>query len=487
MITFFDSYKWLTSPTAYITLKYEYKREGTSLHYRFNYKVWLGSAFSYYNDGLRISFSYNELVVSATVKEYGTDRGWSKEGMTDWMVVPNKTSGGTIPIIVRLVDTNTNETKFVNSFRLDAPAMPSQITNDGQFDVDGSIAVLITKYDKTIADTLTIALGDTIIKTIVNITSSIGFSFSASEKAVIYNLMTALNSASFTFTLSSSLGTTTITRSGVITNASPTISATGIAFKDTNNAVVAITGNNQVIVQNKSTVALDIPTASAKKGATIAKYSVVIGEDTYESATSGNGKEFGKITTSGSLNIVITVTDSRGNTATASKAINVIEYSAPTFTATVHRKNNYEAETTFKVDANYSTVNGLNALKIKYNYAKVGEVYSNNIPVENGIEYILNCDQRYAYTFAVTVLDTFGTSVAKIFYLSKGKLPLFIDIEKNAVGINAFPLAGEALRVGEGVAVFEDGIVLQSSTEGSTKLFKITVNDSGTLTATEYK
>lgn len=488
MITLIDSYKWNTSPTAYITLKYEYKREGTSLYYRFYYKVWLGYASSFYNDGLRLDFRSGAFTLSAIVKDYNnTEYGWSKEGTTDWAVVPNSTSGGTISVDIFLVDTNTNAQKFTTGYKLVAPAMPSQITNNEQFDVDNAIAVNLNKYDKTITDTLTISVFGTVVKTIANITNSFAFTFTDAEKSVIYGLMTAHNSASFTFTLSSSLGSSEITRSGVITNANPTLTSSAISFKDTDTRVVALTGNNQIIVQNKSNVSLTIPTASAKKGATIVKYTVVIGEDTFESATSGINKEFGKVTKYGNLKLSITATDSRGNTGTARIPIDVVQYAEPTFTATAKRENNYEAETTFKVDANYSSVNGKNAITIKYNYAKVGEAYSDAITIENGAEYFLTCDKRYAYSFNVTVTDRLGASVTKVVTLSKGKLPLFIDIEKNAVGINAFPLVGEALRVGEGVAVFEDGIVIKSSTEGSTKLFKITVNDSGAITATEYK
>ena len=71
--------------------------------------------------------------------------------------------------------------------------------------------------------------------------------------------------------------------------------------------------------------------------------------------------------------------------------------------------------------------------------------------------------------------------------LTKGEFPLFIDTGINAVGINAFPKSGEALRVGNGVALFEDGIVLSSSTEESTKCFLLTIDDSGQISVAEYK
>ena len=61
-----------------------------------------------------------------------------------------------------------------------------------------------------------------------------------------------------------------------IVNATPTFDASLISFEDTNSTVTSVTGNNQTIVQNKSTLSVTCGSATAYKGATISKYEVTL-------------------------------------------------------------------------------------------------------------------------------------------------------------------------------------------------------------------
>lgn len=118
----------------------------------------------------------------------------------------------------------------------------------------------------------------------------------------------------------------------------------------------------------------------------------------------------------------------------------------------------------------------------KDQYKESGGVYGNAVePIANKTQYTLTCDKNKAYIFAITVADAFG-SVTNEFALSKGKFPLFIDTEKNAVGINDFPAEGEALCVAEGVARFSDGIVLM----GGATPYLLTVTESGAISITKW-
>ena len=488
-----NSRQWNTSPTAYLTLQYEYKRSGTSMLYRFYWKVWLAHSDSYYYDGLQLKLTLDGSVNhNITVKGYNKDEtGWSYEGTTDWVTVPSKTSGN-ISLKVTLTDTNTNAQKHYFTTVLSVIAMASQLWTISNFDVDSTdFHINTTRSDTSSVDELVISCFDTVVKTIPSITSTTIYPrFTAAEKETIYNLMKDVSSTTFTFKLTSTIsgsviGSDTKTAIGSITNALPTIDGTKIAYYDDDDATLAVTNDEHCILQSKSNLYVTIPTAIGNKCATISKYTIKIGETSVTSNASGE-VHFGAIAISGDLKIYVTVTDSRGNTTSAEKALSVLAYAPPIITASVTRKNNYEEETHLEVSAVFSSVNEKNSVSVAYQHAKVGEAYPSAVDIDNNTEYVLNCSNTDAYNFRITVTDAFGTTVTKEYVLSKGEFPLFIDIEKNAVGINAFPKSGEALRVGNGVAVLEDGIVIGSSTEGSTKMFKISVNDDGQITATIF-
>lgn len=242
-----------------------------------------------------------------------------------------------------------------------------------------------------------------------------------------------------------------------IVNGNPTFTESQISYADTS-AVKDITENPLHIVQNQSNLKVTFTDATAKKEATITKYEITVNGVT-KTASKGGTVDFGKINTSSNTEISITVTDSRGNTATAKKTVTVLDWSPPIFSVSLERLNNYEDETYLTVDASISSVNNKNTVAISYQYKENGGSYitSKPIDIENKTQYTISCDKNKAYIFSITVADAFD-SITNDFPLSKGKFPLFIDTEKNAVGINDFPAEDEALRVVDGIANFVDGV-----------------------------
>lgn len=126
MASVFSSNKWISSPTGYWTIGYEYKRSGANMLYRFSWKVWLGSSTSYYNNKLQLQLFLNGSQKNVTVKGSTTSKGWSYEGTTEWYTVSNKTSG-TTPFYARIYDTSTSTVKATSSTYALAisPAYPS--------------------------------------------------------------------------------------------------------------------------------------------------------------------------------------------------------------------------------------------------------------------------------------------------------------------------------------------------------------------------
>ena len=265
-------------------------------------------------------------------------------------------------------------------------------------------------------------------------------------------------------------------------NEVPTVN--GVAYLDSDNDVVAITGNNQHIVQNQSNLQITYEPATPNYSAgSIAKYTFELNGVTRESTTAGGTVDFGKVDSANDLTLTLTVTDSRGLTAQKTLEIPMVAHSSPTATVTLERLNNYEDETYLTVDASISRVNGKNTMTVKYRYGLDADSYSPFVTIPNNEKQTLSLDKNSIFVFNVVVTDIFGTTFDREYILYKGVFPLFIDTEKNAVGINDFPAEGEALCVAEGVARFNDGIVLI----GATKKFLLTVNDSGTLNIAEMK
>ena len=294
--------------------------------------------------------------------------------------------------------------------------------------------------------------------------TSYTFSLTNAERAVLRNATKTSNSRTVHFYVRTNIGGTlyysSLVKTLSIINANPTFAASSVTYADISN-VTNITGNNQHIVQNKSSLRVSVGSASGNKGAYITQYSITVNGTTKTLTESGNA-DFGALNVNRNTNIAVSVKDSRGNTASVSKTITVLPYSNPIVNATLSRLNNYEAESYFTPKVTISSVNGKNTLSISYKLKKSGGSYGSAVSVNNNTKYTLTCDNSYSYIFSVTATDVFG-SVTKEFVLDKGKFPFFIDTEKNAVGVNAFPETGEALRVSSGVARFDDGIVLVSN------------------------
>lgn len=444
----------------------------------------------WYGYAIDLKLFLNGSEKNITVKGYDESKGWDLSGTTEWYTVSNKTSG-TTPFYAQLYDTTQKKTITTSStYQLTVTGASSVLGTIANFNVEGEISIPITKYNASFTDSLEISYGSTKIKTISPISNGSKVSFTDAELETIFNLMSTVVTGTFTFKLttksgSTTLGNSSITAKGSITDANPTFKVPMAYYRDSNSEVVNITEKETHIVQNKSHLNIGFSTAIGNKGASIVKHIVTVNGTTIERVGVGYPElEFGTINSSQDITAKLTAVDSRGNTTTIELPITVLAYSPPIHTVTLERLNNYEDETYLTVDASISSVNGKNTMSISYKVKQVGGEYGDSQPIENKTKYTLSCDKNYAYMFYVIVTDAFGEGEPKEYPLSKGVFPLFIDTIKNSVGINDFPAEDEALRVAGGVAYFLDGIKLVSP---SGKPFIISVNDSGQLTITEKK
>ena len=471
MTTLFEQSQWNSSPVAYWTIKYEYQRSGADMQYRFYWKVWLKYSEGWFYNGLQLKLFLNGIENVVTVKGYNnSQKGWSYEGTTGWYTVPNKTSG-TTPFYAQLYDTNdkaventsssyslnispssATTTKVPSSFTdLENPTI--EFNNIGGYQVipyinfyykGGALVYSISRAKGYYSSPYTFVLTDAEREAVRN----------ACNQATEFDAWLGVQ----TFIGDTSLGYGSLMSTFKIVDANPTYDKTKVTYEDTNNTTIAVTGNKLHIVQNESKLSVKYEKATANKGATITSYKFTLNGVTKTSTTAGGTVDFGTINSSQNLTLICVVTDSRGNTTKVEKEVTMLEYSSPTASVTLARLNNYEDTTYLTVDATYSSLNNKNTVTIKYSYAKSGgDDYSSPVEIQDNEKATVQCDKNFAYNFNITIKDAFGTSMQSV-PLAKGKFPLFIHTDRNAVGVNEYCADDEAFRVAEGVAHFEDGI-----------------------------
>lgn len=231
-----------------------------------------------------------------------------------------------------------------------------------------------------------------------------------------------------------------------VVNAAPELGA--VSYEDTNAATVAVTGDKSRIVQNHSTLTVTVPTATAKKGATIASYAIAFGGVT-KTVTAAGAVSLGAVDVSYSQALTVTATDSRGFTASKSVQVTVDDYSAPTAVIDLHRLNNFEPTTYITAHARYSYLSGKNAITITAKFKKAGESgYGAPIALTDSVQSTVTCDRDSAYDFVVTIADKLESTDYNL-TLGKGIPAFFIDTKKSSVGVNCLPSQSDVLQLGE--------------------------------------
>lgn len=300
--------------------------------------------------------------------------------------------------------------------------------------------------------------------------TSYTFNLTSSEKQTLYNA-TSGKSRTVYFYIKTVLNGNTLYSSKAVTftivNANPTIGS--IAYEDTNTSITSITGNNQWIVRNKSTLKLTVNSLDARKGATLSSVVANINGNNYSfSGISGSSIPSASLTV-GTLNIssnitaTITITDSRGNSTSYKKEIIILDYQNPYSTITLARLNNFYTQCNLEVDCTYSTLNNTNSITIQWQAKKVSDsAYGSLTTIQNNTPTTINLDNAYQWNVKVITTDSLGTSVNYVLFVDKGIPLFFVDKDKKSVGINCFPVNDEALEV-NGYIV--GGVVLAENTQ----------------------
>lgn len=248
-------------------------------------------------------------------------------------------------------------------------------------------------------------------------------------------------------------------------------SITSGSYRDTNSTVIAVTGDDQDILRNLSTVQYTASGLSAQKSATVSSCKVTVNGNTYNLTLSGASATGGGavIDSATDIDAVFTVTDSRGITATKTITITMLDWTNPTAIINLHRQHNYYSECDLTVDASYSSINGNNTITISYEATKEGD----STPTVSGtladsVTSVIVLDKDYAWDVKVTLVDRFNATTIYNVYISRGMPIIYFDRLKSSVGVNCFPKDEKSLEV-SGVNV-ERSVVTRSLSSAMTDL-----------------
>lgn len=210
-----------------------------------------------------------------------------------------------------------------------------------------------------------------------------------------------------------------------------------ITYYDSNSEVVAKTGNNQVLVQNNSTVVISSGVATPKKGASIVSYNLNINGSDYD-ITEDRTKTFIAPNLAGVFPATVTVTDSRGNTTQAVLDITIYELVAPTAVFALGRIDNFYTETLLNVKTSYSPVGGTNSIQITEKHRTIGGTWSGAAAVEDGIDKILMLDNTQEWEIEISISDEYSETIYAA-TIGKGTPLFFFDKKRNSVAFNGLP------------------------------------------------
>lgn len=245
--------------------------------------------------------------------------------------------------------------------------------------------------------------------------TSYTFNLTEAERNILRNSIPNSNSRTVRFYVRTIIGGVSywsyLTKTFTIVNGAPVFN--NLDYYDSNTSITSVTGNNLMIVRNKSNVMVTCSDGTAKKGASISKYTFTLNGVTKTSVSSGS-INFGVINSASNLTLSASVTDSRGNTSsTVTKTVTCYDYYTPSFTSFDAYRANSNGSVNLNgtyikwdYDVKYASVGGKNAPTVKIYGTPTG---SGSVTSSGSI---VSANDGNTYNIYAIVSDKFGGSNA---------------------------------------------------------------------------
>lgn len=367
-----------------------------------------GSARIYHNNDGTKSFS-----ASASIEQYSTGSWYS--GSNSW----------TLNTIARASQ----------------PSINTYPNNSPDFNVGDTITIHMNQAADSFTHTVKMNYGSSsyTIATGVKYNCTFNTSTLANE---LYALMPSSTNYGSTISVttyngSTNIGTKTCAYNAKAVEANVKPQFSDFEYADTNSAVTAITGNNQYLVQGKSTLAVTVsranralPVMFTSMASYISSLSGKTVSATYDSESDVVMTFADNAFTPGTQTLAVKATDARGYSTSVNKNVNVIAYSSPTIAATATRAGNFENETTLHIEGTFApvTIEGTaknTVTNVKYRYKKQSTStwgswinMSGLTPTSAGAytttNVVLNLANTDAWDIQVQTTDRFETSTASL-------------------------------------------------------------------------
>ncbi len=377
-----------------------------------------------------------------------------------------------------------------------------------------SISINTTVYDAAYTHTLQIKNGSTVYLSITGLSWAQGtaartITLTAAQRTTLLTAMASVKSFTATFALltysgSTQIGSTSTKTATVQTttaNSAPTMGA--FTFYDGRSATSTVTGNDQVFIQGYSYLYVTPGTATARNNATISSYSATCNGVTL-SNTTGAVINLGEVAKSGTLDVVVTATDSRGYTVSKTQQITVIAYAKPKVSSlTLRRTNDIEAEMQLAFNGTISAVSVSGTQKnsllyVRYRYKLTSATsYGSYTSIlasvtKSGTSYsfsnleLCSLDANSSYDFHLQIRDQLNSlSSVDLYYVVPQGTPL-VALRKKKVGINtpdpevALHVVGDAKVSGTVTATTVTATTLNGSLAPSKLSSAVTIAKGGT-------
>jgi len=377
-----------------------------------------------------------------------------------------------------------------------------------------SISMSTTVYDAAYTHKLQIKNGSTVYLEITGLSWAKGtatrtITLTSAQRTTLLTAMASVKSFSATFALltysgSTQIGSTSTKTATVQTtsaNSAPTMGA--FTFYDGRSATSTVTGNDQVFIQSYSYLYVTPGTATARNNATISSYSATCNGVTL-SNTTGAVINLGAVAKSGTLDVVVTATDSRGYTVSKTQQITVTAYAKPKVSSlTLRRTNDIEAEMQLAFNGTISAVsvsgtqkNSLLYVRYRYkltsasSYGSYTSILSS--VTKSGTSYsfsnleLCSLDANSSYDFHLQIRDQLNSlSSVDLYYVVPQGTPL-VALRKKKVGINtpdpevALHVVGDAKVSGTVTATTVTATTLNGSLAPSKLSSAVTIAKGGT-------
>ena len=360
--------------------------------------------------------------------------------------------------------------------RASQPSLNTWPNNSPDFNIGDTIVVHMNRKSTVFTHTVVLKLGSYSYTIGTGVTDNITLDTDRIASS-LYAQMPNSNSMTGEIAVTTYSGSTVIGISSCaiiahVVNSNPTFDA---SYEDSNSATVAITGDNQYIIRNNSTLKISVSNAQALNSATLKTLTAVVNGNAYTGTLKGSTGviNVGVVNVSYDTEVTVKIVDSRGNVGQKKITVLVYDWSLPSAIIKLNRKSNYYSESVLNVNANYASIGGKNTVTIRYRTKKVSDSsYGSYATIQNNTDTNFTADNEYEWNVQVEVSDRIGKTTYNLI-LPKGIPVTYVDIKKYSFGVNCFPKHDKSLEV-NGVCI--SGNVLYNSAGGTAGT--VTLSDS---------